>query len=880
MTHPDDRGEALIVNEPASALGDPTRVDPAEPWRLVQAAFSAAIDLSEPARAAYLASIVDPTLREEVAALLASDQAAGSFIEHPAALMLGAQSTADGSVRRLSVGMRLGAYQITSSLGAGGMSEVYLARDTRLDRLVAIKVVRNDRDDARARARLLKEAQHASTLNHPHICTVHEVDEVDGLPFIVMEYVEGRALSELIREGLTPADVLRYGAQIAEGLAHAHGHGLIHRDLKGSNVVIAVDGRAKVLDFGLSKRLPAHAELTSSSSSLVENPTLAGTLSHMAPEALVGRSVDARSDVWALGVLLFEMASGDLPFKGETMFELSAAILNEPPRPLPPRVALGLRMVVERCLAKNPADRFTHAGDVRTALEALRSRAALPVISRLIVQRHWRMMGAAVLAALVIVVAVSTLGSWWSRFFSRGPTVRTLAVLPLEDASSDRTDSYFVDGFTDGLIATLGQVTELRVISRGSAMKYRGTSKSSQEIARELKADALVQGSVRRTGDRVRLMLRLVDAPTGRVVWTEARERSARDVLALQADGVQAIAAGVRISLSDMLRGQIGTVRAVDPDVYEAYLKGRFYWNQRTTASLERAVGHFQTALDLDPTYAPAYTAMADCYNQLGTQMLGSGSPRQWRPLATTAAVRALQIDPRMPEAHATLGYVKHYNWEWDEAEKAFKRAIELNPSYALAHMWYANLLMGRRRFDESVQQVSIAQELDPLSLVVNTNVGWVLTAAGRHEQAIAQLQRTVRMDPAYPQAHWRLGRAYAAIGRFDEAIEELQMLVRLTEKDPVSLTGLAQVYAQAGRLAPAHRLLQDVLRAANHQYVPPGAIANVYMALGDADHAIESLEKAFEERSNRIAYLAADPPHALRDDERFHRLLRRAGLE
>ena len=391
----------------------------------------------------------------------------------------------------------------------------------------------------------------------------------------------------------------------------------------------------------------------------------------------------------------------------------------------------------------------------------------------------------------------------------------------------------------------------------------------------------IVKGALRRAVDSITIDLRLVRPSDGRVLWSETYERNARDVLAVEADVVRALAGAIDITMRPGARERLATIRAVSPDVYEAYLKGRYEWNKRTRKSLELAIEHFTRAVQLDPTYAPAHAALADCYNQLATVMLGTGSPREHRPRAAAEAIKALQIDPNSAEAHAALGYVWHFEWRWADAEREFRRAIELNPSYSLVRIWYANLLMSRLRMKEAVEQVLAARDLDPFSLIVNTNVGWVLDWAGRHEDAITQLTQTLALDSEYVQARWRLADALMSAGHLSEALDQGRRLVTMSDSSSPALARLAIINAHAGKRAEARALLGNVVARSRGQYVPPTSIAEVFAALGDVDSALTWWDKAFAERSNSIAYLAIDPENdPVRRDPRFQAMLARVGLK
>ncbi|MEX2271839.1 MAG: protein kinase [Vicinamibacterales bacterium] len=843
-------------------------------WARVKAVFLEAIDIAEEDRTAWLdeACAGDAALGREVASLLASDRDAALLFETPAAAMPGAGGF--GSIALTLVpGSRIGHYEILGFIGAGGMGEVYRARDVRDGREVAIKTVNAARAHPAGELRLLHEARHASTLRHPGICAIHEAGEDAGLPFIVMELVEGRTLADVQGDGPLPIEpALRYAIDIADALEHAHASGLIHRDLKRSNVVIARDDRAVVLDFGLAKRLPERSTAHSLDSLTATGQGPSGTLTHMAPEVLQGRRADARADVWALGVLLYELVTGELPFRGRTPFETSSAILADPPKAIARAVPLALRLVIARCLEKDPSLRCQHARDVRDALRSIRERRSWPVAARLLVTSRTAQRRFA-LSALALIGAALTVA------FAVRPAERrihAIAVMPLEHGGT-ADDAAYAGGMTDAIAAQLGASANVRVVSTASVSR---AGRTPLEAGRALGADGMILGALRRTPRGIELDLRLVDAVDGATRWSQSFVRGPRDGLVLQAEAVRALAARIDAAVTPEARERLTLVPAIGPEVYEAYLKGRYEWNQRTAESLQRAVSHFERAIALDPTYAPAYARLADCFNLLGTVMVGSGSPRTYRPRAEAAAIKALQIDPDLAEAHAALGYVRHYSWQWDAAEQSFLRAIELNPSAPLPRLWYANLLMSRGRFDESLRQAFTARDLDPFSLVVHTNIGWVQTNARRTNDAIATLGRAVALGPSYPQARWRLAGALSEAGRHEEALAEVDRVRQLTNRSTSSLALFAHISATAGRAGEARRILAQLNEMATRTYVSPGIIPGAYVRLGDHDSALAWLERAYNERANSTAYLAVDLDlQPLRNDPRYQSLLRRVGL-
>lgn len=881
MAHDEDGSAPLDERESRVLPGSPE----VERWGRVKEAFLAALEQPESERNAFLASLCadDPDVGDDVRSLLESDSAAGDFGETPAVDLLGQEAPPDPEPAvRLEPGTRLGAYEVKTFISAGGMGEVYRARHTVLHRQVAIKTLQAHAVDAPSKRRLLREARHASTLNHPNICKVYEVGEVDGTPFVAMEFVEGRPLQAILHESVPLLhEVLSWGIQIADALEHAHQHGIVHRDLKSSNVVVDPRSRPVVLDFGLARRTPQSPNDVPADSTLTTAGMLAGTLSHMAPEVLLGGPSDARSDIWSLGVLLYELTTGELPFRGRTPFETSFGILHDPPRPIAGRVPLAVRLVIERCLVRDPSARYQSAAEVRQALDAIRRRRTWPLVGRLILSARRRtLLGVAATVALTVPLLVAGNLLRERTGSLPGAGISTLVLLPLENATGDPGADYYAEGLTDALTGQLGAVADVRIISWGSAASVARAAPDRAEAARQLGVDAIIEGRLRQASDRIAVDVWLTESARGQVLWSDSYERGAGQVLALQADLVRGLAAAVRLAVREGAHDRLAAVRAVNPEAYQAYLKSRYEWNKRTTASLYLAIEYLNQAIELDPTYAPAYAALADCFNQLGTMMVGVGSPLEFRPQAATAAVQALQIDPFSAEAHAALGYVRHYDWMWEEAEREFLRAMELNPSYAPAHLWYANLLMSQGRLDEALEQVYAARDLEPFSLIVNTNVGWVLVSAGRHDEAIAHLRRTLELDSTYVHARWRLAYAMMGAGRVTEAYEQAQRVVTHSNRTPPALGLLANASGALGRTHEVQAILAELLERAEIEYVPPPTFVEVYLTLGDLDNALLWTFRAFEERANWVVYLDTDSTAGpLQRDPRFRALIAHAGL-
>jgi eukaryotic-like serine/threonine-protein kinase len=791
------------------------------------------------------------------------------------------------------IGQTISHYRILEKLGGGGMGVVYKAEDTKLGRFVALKFLPEElSEDPHAGERFQREAHAASALNHPHICTIYEVGEADGQTYIAMEYVEGRLLSKAIPpEGLPAEMVLRYGAQIAGALAHAHARGIVHRDLKSSNALITPEGRAKVLDFGLAKRLASSEqdEETRSELSLTEAGAVVGTVPYMAPEVLRGAPADARSDIWALGIILYEMAAGQRPFRGTSGFALSAAILREDLPPLPPHVPAGLRVVTQRCLLKEPGLRYQRAEEACSALEAVASgtgqvHAGLAARPRLGARQLSRgaLLGisGALLALLVLVVL--SVERWRDHLFG-GAAPRhfeSLAVLPLENLSHDPAQEYFVDGMTEILITDLAKIGGLkRVISRNSVMQYRNTKKSLEEIARELNVDAVVTGAVMRAGQRVRVTVQVIEAATQRNLWADSYERDMHDVLAMQNEVASGIAQEIHITLTLQERAQLAAASPVSPRAHENYLKGRYYWNKRTPDALKKGLDYFQQAIAEDPGYALAYAGLADSYIllvNLGVLELDVAVPN-----ATAAAKKALELDDKLAEAHASLGIASLYDHlNWRAAEKEFKLAIQLNPNYASAYQWYASTLAIIGRPEELVRNARRAQELDPLSLIINSYLGRAYYLSREYGKAIEQCQKTLEMDQKFPVAHLFLGMAYTQKGRHEEAIAEIRKAVDLSEETPTMVAVLGYAYAAAGERGEALKILRSVLEPAKTKFGSSADTAMIYAGLGEKDQAFKWLERAYGEGSLWTTSLKLDPKlDSLRADPRFADLLRRAGL-
>jgi serine/threonine protein kinase/tetratricopeptide (TPR) repeat protein len=787
----------------------------------------------------------------------------------------------------LAPGTRLGPYEILAAIGAGGMGEVYRARDTRLSRDVAIKVLPlSSRDDQPARSRLLDEARSASQLNHPHICTIYEVGEENGVAFIVMEYVAGRSLSAIISsEGLPTEQVVHYGTQIADALAHAHQRRVVHRDLKPLNVTVTPEGSAKVLDFGLATTL--HVEemetATRSRATLSGYEPLAGTLPYMAPEQLRGEAADARSDIWALGVLLYEIASGHRPFSGHSGFELTSAILRDSPAPLPGHVSTRLATVIRKCLVKDPAARYQRAGEVRSALETLGSPGtsmSAPVEapaagSPRALLSTWAVLGS---AALLAVLFTLNTGGLRERLFQRstGPAIHSLAVLPLSNLSADPSQEFFADGMTAELIREISKIAQLRVVSRTSVMSYKGTHTPIPQIARELKVNALLEGSVARSGNHVRITVGLYEGAADRELWSQTFERDLHDILTLEDEVARAIAVQIRLTVSSAP----GTRRAsTNPEAYDLYLKGRYSLDQGSPDALKLGLVYFRQGIEKDPQYAPLYAGLADSVARL--PFYTDTRPNEAFPEAKDAAAKALQLDPSLAEAHASMAYVlNYYDWDRAGAEQEFKHALDLGPNDAAAHEAFGRFLASMGRLAEARAELNRAQELDPLSLVIQSNAGMIAYFATEYDDALQQLRKVLELDPKFPVPYWGIGMCYEQQKKYPEALAQFEKGIELSGRGANGLASLAHAYGVAGQHTEARRILIELQDRSKTRYVSSYQFAVIYLGLGQDRQAMAALEDAYHERSTLLGYLKMDPRFdPLRSDPRFQDLLSRIRL-
>ena len=773
------------------------------------------------------------------------------------------------------LGRTLGHYRVIEALGAGGMGVVYLARDERLNRNVVVKILSPGTESDQTRARLIREAQTASALNHPYICTIHEVGEEEGLVFIAMEHIEGQTLAALPAP-MRPQEVIHYGCQIAEALEHAHNRGIVHRDLKAANVIVTTEGRVKVLDFGLAKRLRTDELVDATrSQSFVDEGQTAGTLPYMAPEVLRGTPADERTDIWALGVMLYEMSGGMRPFQADSAYELTSAILRDDPPPLSAAVPAGLAAVITRCLAKESNQRYQRAGEVRAGLESIHAGVAAVTPHHPPTRPGVRPLLWAAAAVLTVVLAVSL---YW--FLAvRGP-IRSVAILPFGGSSTET--EYLSDGITDSLIDNISRLPDLKVISHTSVFHYKGKEIDPRAIGRDLNVGAVLTGHVVPHGDTVSVTVELVNANDNTRLWGEQYTRKMSDVVTMQREISQEIGEQLRLHLSRDQKRRLSTQSTENSEAYQLYMRGRYYWYKGTPEAYETSRRYYEEAIQKDPAYALPYAALTGYYLALADD--GLASPREVFPKARTSALKALDIDPNLGPAHNALGGVTLlYDWNLPEAEREFKRAMELTPNWELAYRNYAQCLRAMGRLDEAIAAAKRARELDPVSVAVNTSLGSTLYYAHRYPEAIEQFRTAVAMDPSFLAAQFGLANAYHQNGMEKEAIEALQTYITALGGSGLA-SELGQKYATSGYRAAMRTFWQTALdantEAAKHSYISPMVFAGLYAVLGNTDQAFAWLEKAYQERSAKLLDLKVDPDFdSLRGDPRFGDLVRRVGL-
>jgi serine/threonine-protein kinase len=814
-------------------------------------------------------------------------------------------------------------YRLLEKIGEGGMGVVYRAEDTRLGRQVAVKFLSVKlSQDPIALERFQREAKAASALNHPNICALYDVGRHGDLPFLVMEMLGGQTLRRRIDGApMATETILEMATQIADALDAAHALGIVHRDVKSANIFVTERGQIKIVDFGLAKLIQqphsnpnwaSETAATRPAAQATEMGQTLGTLSYMSPEQARGDDIDARSDLFSFGVVLYEMATGHEPFAAPTAVRVLDAILHktpDAPSRLNPRIPAEMDHIIAKALEKDRDLRYQTASELRADLKRLkresdasraetvmsrpaaadvtvaprsspsgrtvvapRSESGLATAAGTATPGRGLLIGAAVLAVLAIA------GYFGWRMIGTGVTgIDSIAVLPFTaTGQSGGETEYLTDGITESLINGLAQLADLRVSARSVVFKHKNKDIDPQQVGRDLNVRAVVTGRVAVRNDQLVIQAELMNVETGAQIWGDQYSRPQSDLLAVQDEIATEILEKIRPRLSGEVKEKATKRHTEDSAAYQLYLQGRFHWNKGTTAGYRNAIEYFQRAIARDPKYALAYAGLADSYLMLGSTYVESLTE------AKTAAEEARKLDPNLAEAHVALGQIKLWlDWQWPEAEREFKQGLSLNPSSALAHNQYAMYLATLGRIDDALIEVQQALDLDPLSVIVNTDLGWHLLFAGRHAEATAQFRKTLDFDANAVPAHRGLGIALSEAGRHDEAIAEFTRTLPLSEHSPVIVGHLGAAYARAKRRGDAERILKELQTLSEKQYVPASSVAMVHAALGDRTKALDWLEKARDEHDFSIAQIGIAPWFKdLRSEPRFQALLKRIGLQ
>jgi serine/threonine-protein kinase len=803
------------------------------------------------------------------------------------------------------IGRTISHYRVLDKLGGGGMGIVYKAEDVRLGRYVCLKFLSERLSkDHPAVERFQREARAASSLNHPHICTIYDVDDYEGQSFIVMEFLEGQTLKHRISG--KPLDIERvpeYGHQMADALEAAHAKAIIHRDIKPANIFLTERGQIKLLDFGLAKLMPerkgvaslTHAGTAFSTTTqdlhLTSTGVSMGTVAYMSPEQVRGEELDERTDLFSLGLVLYEMATGRQAFVGHTSGVVFEAILNRVPAPaarLNPAISPQLEQIINKALEKDRALRYRTAADLSADLQRLKrdtdSARAFQVTSGASseqpTRRRWIHFVWAGVLALALLLFGLNIGGLRDRVFdgSAQGRIDSIAVLPFMNVSNDSKTEYLSDGITESLINSLSQLPNLSVMSRNTVFRYKGQSTDPQKLGHDMGVKAILTGRLIQTGDQLMISVSLEDVRESRQIWGEQYNRKLSNLVWVQ----QEIAADIYGRLRPKLAGEERKLLAKRPtenvEAYQLYLQGLFYWNKWTEADFKKAADYFTQAVQKDSRYALSYAGLADTYSLLGDA--GYLPPSEAWPKAKAAAMQALEIDDTLAEAHTSLALVKeHFEWDWSGAETEFRRAIELNPNSATAHHWYGDYLANMGRPEQGLRETKKAQELDPLSLIINTTLGWQLYLAHRSDQGIEQLRKVLDIDAKFTPARRMLEEVYAQSGRQKEAVEEREKVVSLSGS-PELAASIAEDFSKSGYKGVQQSWLDGLTEISKHGYVSSYSIAEGYMRLGQKNKAFEWLEKAYQEHDSGLVSIAVEPMFdPVRSDPRFKDIVRRMKL-
>jgi serine/threonine-protein kinase len=877
-----------------------------EKWQKVREIFDSALRRKPEERQNYIIEVCgeDKTLLTEVESLLSSLDSADSFMETPAVAKVA--EVIEAGIKKLERGKCFGHYEIIEQIGTGGMGEVYLAKDKKLDRKVAVKILNENFSKHEANLnRFIREAKSASALNHPNILVVHEVGAEGDAHFIVSEFIKGKTLRERLKESPPQiAEVLDIAIQTANALSAAHEAHLVHRDIKPENIMIRPDGFVKVLDFGLAKLVEQKNKtfLGLEDSTAQQNQTakgvILGTINYMSPEQTRGKDVDARTDIWSLGVVLYEMLAGKTPFAGETSSDTISAILSKNPAPIALSIPKELERIIGKTLRKNREERYQHIKDLlidlkdlkrelefneilerstapsannETAIAAIAQTAQTTSSAEYIfgeLKQHKR----GVLAVLAILL-VSAMGlSYWFFFHRPAKQIESIAVLPFINESGNADIEYLSDGMTETLINSLSQLPNLNVKARSSVFRYKGKETNPQIIGKELNVQAIINGRVVQRGEQLTLSLELVDAQTENVIWSERYNRKTADLVSLQTEIARDVSGKLRMKLSGADEQKLAKNYTVNTEAYQLYLRGNFHVEKRTEKEIRKGIEYLEKAISIDPNYALAYTGLASAYVALPNY-----SKVQWSevlPKIKDATSKALSLDNDLSEAHTLLGLIISTDGDDAGAEREYQRAIELNPKSAMAYHFYSNLLRFQDKLEEAVDKQRRAVELEPLSLIINREYGSKLFFARRYDEAITQFKKTIELDASFPSAHYGLALVYWMKGNYAEAVEEHAKHQELNG-EPNKAALLRESFAKGGWQG----FLRTITDESQKFDLSWDNLTTYYAALGENDKAFELLNKRFENRENRKIRPGAlvDPRlDPLRGDPRFQELVKR----
>ena len=844
-------------------------------WEQIETLFHFALSLDAAQRQAYLVEACggNDDLRGEVETLISAFEERADFFEQPV-FHLGMKILENQAEKSLT-GEIIGAYRILRQLGSGGMGDVYLAEDTKLNRQVALKFLSPALvGDKWAKRQLVKEAQAVAMLDHPNICGVHGIEEIGEHNFIVMQYIEGETLSVLIREQrLKPEQALSLARQIADAVAAAHAHGIIHRDIKTGNIMVTPSNQAKVLDFGLAQivrqqQKPGNLEKNLSRAS--QNGLIAGTVAYMSPEQLRGENLDYRTDIFSLGTVMYEMFTGGHPFLQESDAETISAILTSQATPINGSVGRalpGITRVVQKCLEKNKEQRYQSVSELLLEFQNLSEKSSPKRRNRL----YFRLLTGLFLVALLI-----TLGAF---IYQRATKPRVLAVLPFINESADPNADYLCDGMAESLIKKLSDSSKLQVKPFTLVSGYKGDNVDPLAIGSSLNADAVLTGKIVRRNEQQIFETSLINTADGTLLWSEKTILKDSDFPIIQNNISENVITKLQPSINAD-GGKKSVLRQENPEAYKYYLLGRYYWKKRDKENIQKAIDYFDEALRIDPGYASAHAGLADAYVVRSLVTYQPMPAREASKIAKYSAMQALELDNDLCESHAALGVVlQKYEWNWAAAEREYRRAIELNPEYAQAHYWYSDLLATTGRFDEAISESFVAQKLDPFSPLGDMNVGRVFYYARQYDRAVEHLSNVLKKDPDNSKATFIIGLAYLQQGKQDEALKILERLYNSKDKSLAAAT-LGFTYGKIGRKPEALKILAEFEAAAKTDYSPPLERAIIYVGLGDKEKALFWLEKSFQDRLTALSAVNAEPLFDdLRPEPQFQEIIRRMNL-